>query len=135
MGVGHNLHGIRNVLAGRQREEHTLMVHRNAVAYADGGELHRGTASYADTGFHSLCDFIQMHMSGNDLILGADHADDGTVQFLLSQAQSPEQGAMRDAVHAAFHQVTSHIAPHFLSLLKYRTLASSMYIRSRSRMA
>ena len=108
VGIGHDLHGVGNVLPGGQGVEHALVVHGDAVADADGRELDGGAAGHADAGLHRLGDLVQVHVAGNDLIFGADHADDRPVQFLLGQAQGPEQGAMGNAVYAAFHQVTSH---------------------------
>ena len=123
------------MLPAGERVKHAFMVHGDAVAHADGGELNGRAAGHADASLHCLRNLIQMHMPRDNFVFGADHANDRPVQFLLGQSQSPEQGTVGDAVHAAFHQVTSHSAPHSLSLLKYKTLASSIYIRSRLRMA
>ena len=135
MGVGHDLHGVRDVLTAGQREEHALVVHGNAVAHADGGELDRSATCHTDAGLHGLGDLVQMHVARDDLILSADHTDDGATQFLVCEAQGAEQRPVGNAVHAAFHQITTHACSPYYFLLKYRTLASSMYMRSRSRMA
>ena len=42
------LDGVGDDLAARQRVAHPLVVHRDAVADADGGELERRAAGHAD---------------------------------------------------------------------------------------
>ena len=67
------------------------MSHGDAVAHGDGGELHRGASGGTDAGLHRLGDLIQVHVAGDDLVVGTDHADERPLQLLLGIAQGIEQ--------------------------------------------
>ena len=56
-------------------------------------------------GFDRFGDLVQVHMSGNDLIIGADDADDRTIQFFFSQSQRIKQAAVRSTVHTDFNLI------------------------------
>jgi hypothetical protein len=47
-------------------------------------------------------------VAGNNFVIGADHADEGALQFLLGIAQSIEQGTVRGGGYAFFCNVTAH---------------------------
>ena len=108
VGQGHGLGGVGDEIPGDQGILHADMAHGDAVAHGDGGELHRRAPGAPDAGFDGFGDFVQVHVAGNDLIVGADHADEGALQLLLGIAQGVEEGAVWGALHAAGHVVAAH---------------------------
>ena len=108
MGDGHGLGGVGDQIPGDQGVFHADVTHGDAVAHGDGGELHRGAAGGPDAGLHRLGDLVQVHVAGDDLVIGAHHADEGPLQLLLGVAQGIEQGAVGGALHALRHVVAAH---------------------------
>ena len=88
---------------------HAPVAHDDAVAHADGRHHHRGAAGGVDTGFHRLCQLIQMGMSGDDVALGGYHADQGLLQLLVREARGVKQGPVRRPVRALCHLIADHI--------------------------
>ena len=99
MGHGHGLGGVGDQVPGDQGVLHADVAHGDAVAHGDGGELHRGAAGGPDAGLHRLGDLVQVHVAGDDLVVGAHHADEGPLQLLLGVAQGIEQGAVGGALN------------------------------------
>ena len=87
----HGLGGVGDQITGDEGVFHTHMTHGDTVTHGDGGELHRRTACGADARLHRLGDLVQIHMTGDDLILRAHHADKGALQFFLGIAQRVQQ--------------------------------------------
>ena len=52
----------------------------------------------ADTRLDRLRDLIQIHMAGDDLIIRADHAHQGTLDLFLRQPKRKQQAAVRAPV-------------------------------------
>ena len=107
VGHSHSLGGVGNEIPGDQGVFHALMAHSQAVAHRDSRKHNGGAAGHGNAGFHSLHDFIQVHVAGNNVILGADHADQRTLQFLFGKSQGVEQGAVGGALHAFGHCIAS----------------------------
>ena len=80
-------------IPGDQGVLHADVAHGDAVAHGDGGELHRRAAGGADARLDGLGDLVQVHVAGDDLVVGAHHADEGALQLLLGVAQGVEQGS------------------------------------------
>ena len=95
VGGGQGLHGVGDQLPGGQGVVHAPVAHDDAVAHADGRHHHRGAPGGVDTGFHRLCQLIQMGMSGDDVALGGYHADQGLLQLLVREARGVKQGPVR----------------------------------------
>ena len=91
----HRLDRIGDQLAAGQRVVHPGVAHGDAVADADGRELDGRAARPLDARLHRLGDGVQVHVPGDDLVLGVDHADQRAVQLLIRQPQRVEQAAMR----------------------------------------
>ena len=108
VGDGHGLGGVGNEIPGDQGVLHADVAHGDAVAHGDGGELHRRAAGGADARLDGLGDLVQVHVAGDDLVVGAHHADEGALQLLLGVAQGVEQGAVGGALHALRHVVAAH---------------------------
>ena len=116
VGHSHGLGGVGDQVTGNQGVLHAHVAHGDAVAHSDGGELHRGAAGGTDSGLDSLGNLVQVHVAGDDLIVGTDHADEGTLQLLLGVAQGVEQGAVGGGRHALFDHIASHWKKPPLSL-------------------
>ena len=84
------------------------MAHGDAVAHGDGGELHRGASGGTDAGLDSLGDLVQVHVAGDDLVVGTDHADERPLQLLLGIAQGIEQGAVGGGGGPFFNDIAAH---------------------------
>ena len=130
VGQGHGLGGVGDQIPGHQGVLHSRVAHGDAVAHGDGGELHRGAPGSADACLHRLGDLVQVHVPGHDLVIGADHADEGALQLLLGVAQCVEQGAVGGGGNAFFHNIGTHesVLLEYLSLSCMTTLALSDYI-------
>ena len=84
------------------------MAHGDAVTHGDGGELHRGAAGGPDAGLDGLGNLVQVHVAGDDLIVGTDHADERALQFLLGVAQGVEQRAVGGGGGPFFDDIAAH---------------------------
>ena len=95
------------------------MAHGDAVADADGREFNGGAAVFQHAVFHGLGDPVQIHMAGNDFILGIADADQGLLQLLFRITHGIEQGAVGCPGGTFFHSCASHsipLFPHILAL-------------------
>ena len=66
----HTLCGICDQITGNQRVFHSCMSHCNTITNCDCREHDRCTACHCNTHFYSFYDFIQVHMTRYDLIIG-----------------------------------------------------------------
>ena len=95
------------------------MTHGDAVAHSDGGELHRGASGGPDAGLNSLGDLVQVHVPGDDFVIGANHTDEWALQLLPGVTQGIEQRAVGGGGSPFFHNVRAHKT----DLLKIRILS------------
>ena len=84
------------------------MAHGDAVTHGNGGKLHGGTAGGPDAGLDGLGDLVQVHVTGNDLVIGTDHADEGPLQLLLGVAQGVKQGTVGGGGSPFLDDVRAH---------------------------
>ena len=75
---------------------------------SDGRENDGGAACHGDAHLDCLGDLIQIHMTGNDFVMGADDADERTAHFFLCQTESEEKTSVGRAVHALFDLIGKH---------------------------
>ena len=108
VGHDHGLRGIRDEVPGHQRILHPHMAHGDAVAHGDGRKHHRRAACGPDTGLYSLGDLVQPHVAGDDLVIGADHADEGPGKLLIGIAQRVKQAAVGRPLHAGLDLFRTH---------------------------
>ena len=108
VGHGHGLGGIGNQVAGDQGVFHAHVPHGNTVAHGDGGKLHRRAPGGTNAGLDGFGNFVEVHVAGNDLVVGAHHADQRALQFFFSVAQCIEQRAIWCGRDAFFDYVTAH---------------------------
>ncbi len=84
------------------------MTHRDTVADRDSGEYDRVAACHCDACLDSLNDLVYVHMSGYDLVVGADDTDHRLLHFLVGHAERVEERALGCAGNALGNSVTSH---------------------------
>ena len=89
------------------------MSHGNTVTYSNGGEYHRHTSGHGYAHFYSFGDLIQIHVSGYDLIEGADDTDHGASSLFFGKSQGIEQTSVGCLGSSCLYRITSHI---FVSL-------------------
>ena len=100
VGDGHCFSGISNQIAGDEGVLHADVPHGDPVADGNRGEENRRAARRADARFDGFGDFVQIHMPGDDFIIGGNDADERLADFLIGQTEGIEQRAVGGAFHA-----------------------------------
>ena len=77
------------------------MSHGDTVAHGDGREHNRRSAGHGDPHFHCLGYLVEIHVSRDYFVIGADHADKGALQLLFGQTES----VIKTAVGSVFGSV------------------------------
>ena len=85
------------------------MVHRDAVADADGGDLERRAAGHADAGLHGVGDLVEHQVPGDDLVRRVDDGDERPRDLLVGETVGLEQAAVRGLGQAALHAVAAQL--------------------------
>ena len=116
------LHGafdrVRDDLAAGERIVHALVVHGDAVAYANGVDLQGGAAGKANARFDGVCDLLQVDVPGNDFVLGRDNGDQRSIEFFIRQSIGLEKAAMRRSGQPLLDGIASQLHPCPRSLPK-----------------
>ncbi len=105
----HALCGIRDQITGDQGILHADMAHGNTVTYGDGREYHRGSACHGNAEPDRLSDLIQVHMTGNDLVVGADDTDHRPLHLLFGHSKCVKQTAGGGRLHTYSYMITIHL--------------------------
>ena len=84
------------------------MSHGNTIAYSDSGEYYGHTTCHGYAHFYSFCDLIQIHVSGYDLIEGADDTDHGASSLFFGKSQRIEQTSVGCLGSSCLNGITSH---------------------------
>ena len=108
VGSCHTLGGIRDQVSCDQGILHSDVSHRDAVANSDRGKYNRHAACHCNAELDSLRDLIEIHMSGYDLIVGADDSDHRASSLLFRIAESIEETSVRCLGDTLFYAVTFH---------------------------
>ena len=87
----HCLNGVCDQISGYQRIFHTDMAHCDTIAYSDRRELNRHSACFCHTKLCSLCQFVQIHMTRNDLIVSVYDTDHRFLHFFSGKAECIKQ--------------------------------------------
>ena len=103
------LEAVGDGFARHERVVHAVVVHGDAVAHADGGDLEGHAASHVDAGLHGFADLIEVVVTGDDVVAGVEHRDKRALQFLVGQAVGLEQAAVRSARNAASDGVAAKL--------------------------
>ena len=95
---------------------HSDMSHGNTVADSDCREHHRCSACFSHAKLHGLCDLIQVHMSGYDLVVGTNDTDQWFLHFFFCHSKGVEQASVWCLLHAYFNIITLHFCLPFSSI-------------------
>ena len=79
----HTFGGICDQISGNQRVFHTNMTHGNTVTYCNSGKHNGGTSCHSYAQLYSLSNLIQIHVTGNNFIIGTNNTNQGFFQFLF----------------------------------------------------
>ena len=67
------------------------MTHSDTVAYSDRRENNGHSACHGDAEFDGFRDLIEVHMTGNDLVVGADDTDHRAPSLLFRISERVEE--------------------------------------------
>ena len=133
MGNRHGFGGISNQIAGDEGVLHADVPHGDPVADGNGGEHDRRAACCANARFDGFGDFIQIHMTGDDFIIGGNDADERLADFLIGQTEGIEQRAVGGAFHALLdvfgQQGNSLLMLHYFQIRLRHLLANFPFWR------
>ena len=91
MGVGHIFDAVGDELARRQRIEHAVVAHGDAVVDGDGVEFLGDAAGGLDLARHQLPEVLQMHVAGHELRERIGDRDDRLAEIaVLHAGRAPE---------------------------------------------
>ena len=91
----HTLCGIRDEVACDQGVFHTDMTHGDTVADSDRGEHDGHAACHGNAELDCLGDLVQVHVAGNDLVVGTDDTDHRALSLLFGVAEGVKQASVR----------------------------------------
>ena len=91
--IHHVFHRVGNDVARRQRVEHAVVTHGNAVIDSNGIELSSIAAEFLDLSLHNLADLVQMCMTWHKLGKGVDDGNNGFAEHFTLHTISDPQGA------------------------------------------
>ena len=94
VGFSHALRGIRDQITGDEGIFHADMSHGDTVADSNRGEHDGHSACHCDTHLDRLGNFVQVHVSGDDLIIGTYDTDHRASSLFLGVAEGVEKAAM-----------------------------------------
>ena len=100
-----DLDGVGDDLAARERVAHPHVVHRDAVAHADGRDLDRRAAGHADARLHRVGDLVEHQVAGDDLVRRVDDGDERPRDLLVGETVGLQETAVRGLGQAALHAV------------------------------
>ena len=86
MGVDHVLDAVGDNLAGRQRVEHAVVAHRDAVVDGDGVELLRNPAGRLDLARDELAEVLEVDVARDELREGIGDCDDRLAEVAVLHA-------------------------------------------------
>ena len=84
------------------------MTHGDTVADSDRGEHDGHAACHGNAELDCLGDLVQVHMTGDDLVVGTDDADHGALSLLFSVAEGVKQASVRGSRDTFFDRITFH---------------------------
>ena len=91
MSKSHTLRRIGNKVTGNKAVLHTCVTHSDTVANSDSREYDRSTAAHSYTQLNGFNQLVDVHVSGNDLIVGRNDTNEWTLHFLFSHAKCIEK--------------------------------------------
>ena len=96
----HTLGRVCDKVTGHEGVFHSLMSHCDTVAHSDSREHDRCTACHCNAELYSFNELVDVHMTGNDLVIGGNDTYQRSVHLFLCEAQRIEQRSLRSFVNA-----------------------------------
>ena len=100
---GHAFRAVADQISGHQGIFHADMSHGNAVTDGNGRKHEGRSARHCHSQLHSFNDLIQIHMSRNDLIVGAHNPDQRPLSLFLGDSERIEQASVGRLLYSCFH--------------------------------
>ena len=116
----HTLCRISDQVSGYQRVLHTYMSHGDSITDSNRRKYNRYTTCFCHAKLDSIYDLVKVHMSRNDLIVGAYNTDHGLLHFLFGKAKCIEQTSVRSLLHSFFYVITSHFVSSLMPVYKIK---------------
>ena len=104
----HGLCGICDQVTCYKGIFHSNVSHCDSVTYCDCRKYNRCAASHCNAEFHSIYNFVKVHMSRYDLVIRAYDSYQWFVHFFLCHSKGIEQGTMWCLLCAFSYGITSH---------------------------
>ncbi len=93
MGVTHVFHAVGDQIAARQRVQHAVVPHGDAVIHGNGIEFLGNAAGLFNLACHQLPHVFQVDVAGHELGKGIGNGDDGFAEIAFGHAGGTPQGA------------------------------------------
>ena len=108
MGHRHTFRAVTDQISRHQRIFHADVAHGYAVTDCNRRKHNGGSSRHRHSQLYGFHDFVQVHMSRNDLIIGTHDPDQGALPLFLRDAQCIEQASVRRLLYPCFYRITSH---------------------------
>ena len=123
----HCFGGIGNQITGDKRIFHSNVSHSDAVANGNRGKHDGRTACHCHAELYGIYDFVEIHMSRYDFVIGADNTNQRAFLFFFDQSQGVKQTAVRGVMHTRYYVFFWHTATSYQLLM---SLSSSLQLYS-----
>ena len=100
VGIDHVFNGVGDHFAARQRIEHAVVAHGDAVVHCNGVEFFGDTASALDFAGDQLAHVLQMHVAGHELGEGVGDGNNWLFEVFILHPGGAPQGASAGHVAA-----------------------------------
>ena len=112
MSLNEGFHGIADNIAAGQRITHTRRIFRHAVAQGNCVGHRRGASRHQDALLYPVADPIEQRMTGEEVGVGTDDADQRLVDLFFGKSARLHQQSGKGTLGAVLHNVASHgVAP------------------------
>ena len=108
MGNGHCFGRVCNQVTRNEGILHPNVAHGNSVTNGNGREHDRCAACSRNPCLNGFCDFIKIHMPGNNFIVRTYHADQRAADLFVGKTERIEQAAVRCPLYSFFNKVRLH---------------------------
>ena len=104
----HTFGGIGNQVSGYEGVFHADMSHCNAVADCNCREDNRCAACHSNAHLDCFYDFINVHVTGNNFVVGRNDSNERTFHFFFGHSQGIKKRALRCLIDTITIKITTH---------------------------
>jgi len=108
VGVHHGLDAVGDQLAAGEAVKHPVVPHRNPVVDADGVELKRYPARFADRFFDDTAVFLEEKVPRDNVDVRIRHPDERFVEVLVFEPRRTEETPVGGFVKSSFDRIAAH---------------------------